>query len=153
MAKAQASETAAKDEHRTISVRGAGTGKYAQVIDIDYHRLLSDEGPAAGGDDAGPSPHEIALAGLGACTAMTLRMYADLKKLKLQDVIVSLSYERVDGAGPDGKPAKIDAVLREIELVGELDEAARQRMLEIAERCPVHRMMTGYATFETRLKG
>ena len=55
--------------------------------------------------------------------------------------------------GPDGKPAKIDAVRREIELVGELDEAARQRMLEIAERCPVHRMMTGYATFETRLKG
>lgn len=150
-AKKPVGEDAAADQ-RTVTVRGAGAGKYAQVIDVDYHRMLSDEGPATGGDDAGPNPHEIALGGLGACTAMTLRMYADLKKIALQDVIVSLSYERVDGKGPDGKPAKIDRVRREIEIVGELDAAQRQRMLEIAERCPVHRMMTGYATFETRLK-
>lgn len=140
-----------EDEKRIVSVRSAGTGKYAQVIDIGYHRLIADEGVSVGGDDAGGNPHEIALAGLGACTAMTLRMYADLKKLPLVDVIVNLSWERVDGTGPDGKPAKIDAVLREIELVGDLDAAARKRMLEIAERCPVHRMMTGYATFQSRL--
>lgn len=141
------------ERSRTVLVRGAGTGKFRQEIEIGPHRLVADEAAEMGGDDVGPDPHELALAGLGACTAMTLRMYADLKKLPLQDVIVRMSYVHEDGTGPDGKPAKVDHVLREIELVGPLDEAARNRMLQIAERCPVHRMMNGYAKFESRLKG
>jgi putative redox protein len=138
--------------NRTIEVRGAGHGHVLQDITVGGHRLASDEPPPMG-EDGGGTPHEIALAGLGACTAMTLRLYAEMKKLVLQDVIVRLSYVTEDGTGPDGKPAKIDRVTREIEIVGDIDEAMRQRMLQIAERCPVHRMMTGYAKFGTRLAG
>jgi putative redox protein len=138
--------------NRTVEVRGAGHGHVLQEITVGGHRLVADE-PAPIGGDEGATPHEIALAGLGACTAMTLRLYAELKKLALKDVIVRLSYVTEDGTGPDGKPARIDHVTREIEIVGDIDDAMRQRMLQIAERCPVHRMMTGYAKFDTSLKG
>jgi putative redox protein len=135
---------------RVVKVRSAGRGHLVQQISAGPHRLESDEQPPLGEDTAG-SPHELALAGLGACTAMTLRLYAEMKKLPLRDVIVRLSYVTKDATGPDGKPAKVDHVTREIEIVGDIDEPTRQRMLQIAERCPVHRMMTGYARFESRL--
>lgn len=137
-------------EMRVVEVRSAGRGHLIQAITVGPHRLEADEPPPLG-EDAGGSPHEIALASLGACTAMTLRMYAEMKKLPLRDVVVRLSYVTEDGTGPDGKPAKIDNVTREIEIVGDIDEPTRQRMLQIAERCPVHRMMTGYAKFQSRL--
>jgi putative redox protein len=135
---------------RVVEVHSAGRGHLVQSIKVGPHRLEADE-PAPLGEDAAGSPHEIALAGLGACTAMTLRLYAEMKKLPLRDVIVRLSYVTEDGTGPDGQPAKIDNVTREIEIVGDIDQAMRERMLQIAERCPVHRMMTGYAKFNSRL--
>ena len=109
--------------------------------------VYADEPAAAGGDDLGPTPYELLLASLGACTAMTLRLYADRKGWPLESVRMRLGHERVyrddrDGAtgdGPVSGPARIERITREIELHGPLDAAQRARLMEIAARCPVHR--------------
>ena len=111
------------------------------------HPLLADEPRAAGGTNAGPSPYELLSASLGACTAMTLRLYAERKGWPLERTVVRLEHRKdhaQDCAGcerPGG--VGIDVIEREIELAGALDRAQRQRLLEIAERCPVHRTLTG----------
>jgi uncharacterized OsmC-like protein/fermentation-respiration switch protein FrsA (DUF1100 family) len=131
-----------------VSERGAdpahGISRLAQEVLVGRHRLAADEPVVAGGSDLGPNPYDYLLAGLGACTSMTLRLYADHKKWPLQKVTVRLSHEKIhaeDCADCETKEGKIDRIEREIEIEGPLDSDQRQRLLEIAEKCPVHRTL------------
>ena len=125
----------------------------AQTISAGKHRLLADE-PAPIGTDTGPTPYEILLAGLGACTSMTLRMYAQRKGFDLQRIIVRLQHSRIhaeDCADCETKQGYLLRIDREIELTGNLDDAQKRRLLEIAERCPVHRTLTSEINIRTTL--
>src|SRR6267154_3201564 len=115
----------------------------AQEIVSGKHRWRADE-PAPSGTDTGPSPYELLLAAIGACTSMTLRMYAQNKGMDLQRITVRLRHFRIhaeDCRDCETKTGFLDRIDREIELTGNLDEAQKRRLLEIAERCPVHRTL------------
>lgn len=117
--------------------------------------LVADEPLEYGGGNQGPSPYEYLLAALGACTAMTVSMYARSKKWPLEEALVRLSHRKIhaeDCRDCDEKDLRIEHFERELELRGQLDEAQRQRLLEIAERCPVHRTLTGDLRIETTLR-
>src|SRR5262249_32785909 len=121
----------------TVTVIETGTGTYTQQIAAGHHRLISDE-PRPIGDDAGPTPYDLVLAGLGACTCMTVRMYANRKGWPLERIRVTLRHSRIhakDCADCETTKRWIDHIDRDIELAGDLDEAQRQRLLDIAERC------------------
>jgi putative redox protein len=116
-----------------------------QEITAGRHALVADEPAAAGGGDAGPDPYALLLAALGACTAMTLKMYAARKRWPLRDVTVELSHSRVhaeDCVGCEDSAAKVDRVARAITVSGPLDAAQVARLGEIARRCPVHKTLT-----------
>ncbi|MCC6213679.1 MAG: OsmC family protein [Polyangiaceae bacterium] len=130
-----------------VTVQETRTSKLAQRVEARQHSLSADEPPELGGSDSGPSPYEYLLSALGACTSMTLRMYADMKQLPLERVTVRLRHEKVEVDG-GGKRDRID---REIELEGRLDDAQRERLLEIANRCPVHRTLSSDLLIESRL--
>jgi putative redox protein len=126
-----------------------------QEIRIGSHLLIADEPSSFGGDDAGPSPYDLLVAALGACTAMTIRMYADAKNLPLARVIVRLRHEKVhakDCAECETREGRVDRIEREIECVGDLDDVQRLRLAEIADRCPVHRTLQGEVSMPTRLR-
>jgi putative redox protein len=142
----------------TVSDRGAdaarGISRLAQDILVGRHRLAADEPLAAGGSDLGPNPYDLLLAALGACTSMTLRLYADHKKWPLEHVRVDLSHEKThaaDCADCETREGKIDRIEREITLSGSLDETQRRRLLEIAEKCPVHRTLHSEIKIASRL--
>lgn len=128
-----------------VEVRESGAGKFANVVRAGRHHLPADEPLDAGGGDSGPSPYDYVLAGLGACTSMTLRMYAEMKKLPLTGVSVRLQQQRIhaaDCADCNGGQPQITEITREIRLAGDLSDEQRTKLLEIAERCPVHRTLT-----------
>src|SRR5207253_547888 len=123
----------------------------AQEILSGNHRWHADE-PLPFGTDTGPSPYELLLASLGACTSMTLRLYAQRKGLDLQRVTIRLQHFRIyaeDCADCETKQGFIDRIDRAIELTGNLDEMQKQRLLEIAERCPVHRTLKSEINIRT----
>lgn len=137
-----------------VEVEETLTGRYMHSLRTGRHVLTADEPRASGGNDAGPGPYEYLLMALGACTGMTLRMYAELKKLPLDRVRVRLSHRRVhakDCADCLTKDGKIDEITREIVLEGDLADEQRQRLLGIADRCPVHRTLTAELKIRTRL--
>uniref|UniRef100_C6E703 OsmC family protein n=1 Tax=Geobacter sp. (strain M21) TaxID=443144 RepID=C6E703_GEOSM len=117
--------------------------------------MVADEPLQYGGSNEGPSPYEYVMAGLGACTTMTLQMYARRKGWPLRDALVRLSHHKIhaeDCRECETREGRIDMFSREIELFGELDESQRQRLLEIAEKCPVHRSLSGEIRIDTRLR-
>jgi len=121
-------------------------GNLRQEINAGAHTFYADEPVDAGGDNAGPDPYELLLAALGACTSMTLQLYARRKGWPLEDVEVRMSHRRDyarDCQDCDTQPVQIDQIERRITLKGQLDQAQRTRLLEVAEKCPVHRTLTG----------
>lgn len=132
-----------------------GTEGYFTEVRAGRHALTSDEPVSSGGSGLGPGPYALLLASLGSCTGMTLRMYADRKGWPLEEVNVYLSHDRVhaeDCADCSDKGARIDHIERVIDVRGALDEKQRQRLLEIADRCPVHRTLHGKIEVRTTLK-
>jgi len=139
-----------------VKVVESGEGKFAQHLLDGRHRLAADEPVASGGLDRGPNPYELLLMALGACTSMTLRLYADRKGWPLARVAVRLRHEKIhaqDCADCETRQGKIDRIERIIDLEGALDAAQRQRLLEIAEMCPVHRTLTSEISIVSRLGG
>ncbi len=140
-----------------VRVVATGQGKFQQAISIGgRHRLIADEPVAYGGGDTGPGPYDFLLAGLGACTAMTLRMFADRQQIPLEGVAVTLRHAKIhaeDCADCETKEGMLDRIERDIELSGPLDESNRQRLLEIADKCPVHRTLESEIDIVTRLQG
>ena len=124
---------------RNVAVGWAG-GKLSQNIEVAGHRIRSDEEVAKNGDDTGATPHELLLAALGSCTAMTLKVYAERKGWPLEDVKVTLN--AVNGEGAYN-------ITRQVAIFGNLDADQRQRLLEIADKCPVHRTLMGEITINT----
>ena len=129
-----------------VIVQETGQGRYQQEVIVGEHRLLADEPVSVGGADAGPAPLEFVMAGLGACTSMTVRMYAERKGIPLTRISVSLSHDRV-------KVASIprDRIVRKITLEGDLTVEQRARLLEIANNCPVHKALEQPLVIESAL--
>jgi len=151
---ATAPQPAAASEGRAVVVAETRESKFQQSVTIGPHHFLADEPVAAGGLDSGPSPYEWLLAGLGACTAMTLRLYAERKALPLDQVSVRLAHSKIhatDCAECETKEGMLDRIDRVITLAGRLDEAQRARLLEIADKCPVHRTLTSEIDIRTTL--
>jgi len=139
-------------EPRSVVVAGPGTG-FRTDVEVGGHHLVVDEPIAVGGSDAGPTPYEMLLAGLGACTVMTLRIYADRRKWPLERARVTLQHRKVhaqDCVDCDRKDTKMDVIDRVIVLEGALNDEQRTKLLEIAERCPVHQTLKGKIQVNTR---
>ena len=132
-------------------VVNSGSG-LTQTIQAGPHLLQADEPVASGGEDAGPSPYELLLASLGACTSMTLRLYANHKDWPLDRVTVRLEHWKVqpDTRGGGGEP--VDEIKRVVVLVGDLSSAQRNRLLEVARRCPVSRTLARSVRIATLLE-
>jgi putative redox protein len=123
-----------------------GDRKFLRRLHADDHSWLADEPEAVGGSNRGPDPYELLLAALGACTSMTLRMYANRKRWSLDDVVVDLAHQREhaeDCKDCDEAERRVEVLTRRIRVVGDLDAEQRARLLEIADRCPVHRTLEG----------
>ncbi len=128
----------------TVSERTGGT--FTQDVKTGRHCLYADEPENLGGADIGPSPYEYVLAGLGACTSITLRMYAEQKKWPVEYISVDVSY-KMTGFGKDIR----SVFIRKITIQGDLDEAQRARMLQIADKCPVHKMLESETEIRSEL--
>lgn len=136
-----------------VTVTEAGPGRFTQRITAGRHVLDADEPEAYGGDDTGPTPYDLLLAGLGACTAMTLRMYAERKKWPVGTITVGLDHEKIhasDCESCETEDGRIDRIDRVLHIEGELTPEMRARLLEIADKCPVHRTLLSETVITTR---
>jgi putative redox protein len=143
-------------EPRTVVVTETRASKFQQTIQAGRHTLTADEPVAAGGLDSGPNPYDLLLAGLGACTSMTLRLYADRKQLPLERVSVKLAHSRIhaeDCETCETKEGMLDRIDKEITVAGPLDEDARARLLEIADKCPVNRTLKSEIDIRGSIRG
>lgn len=138
----------------TVTVSGSAAANLRQEIDSGGHRLVADEPIDQGGGDAGPGPYEYLLAALGACTSMTLRLYAKRKGWPLEDVKVTLTHQKIhalDCEDCETREGKVDSIQRHIEVTGALDSEQKQRLKDIADKCPVHRTLTSEIKIRTTL--
>jgi putative redox protein len=145
--------TEAVDKPRQAVVRETRTSKFQNTVTIGPHQMLADEPHSAGGDDTGPGPYDFLLASLGACKSMTMRMYADRKSFPLERATVTLNHSKIyakDCAECETKEGMLDQIEVAIGLEGPLDADQRKRIIEIADRCPVHRTLTSEIRIVTR---
>jgi uncharacterized OsmC-like protein/alpha/beta superfamily hydrolase len=135
-----------------VVVRESRVERFQQEIRVGRHRLIADEPVDVGGRDSGPGPYDLVLAGLGACTSMTLRLYAERKALPLDRVTVRLAHSRIHAADCEScetREGMLDRIDRSITLEGDLNDEQRKRLLEVADKCPVHRTMTSEIDIRT----
>jgi uncharacterized OsmC-like protein len=138
---------------RQVVVRETRNSKFQQTVSVGPHRILADEPVAAGGEDSGPGPYDLLLASLGACTSMTMRLYADRKALPLERVTVTLKHNKIhaeDCAECETRVGMLDRIDRVIAIEGTLDTEQRAKLMEIADKCPVHRTLTSEVHIVTR---
>jgi uncharacterized OsmC-like protein/pimeloyl-ACP methyl ester carboxylesterase len=138
---------------RQVVVRETRNSKFQQTVTVGPHRLTADEPVAAGGEDSGPGPYDFLLAGLGACTSMTMRLYADRKSLPLERVTVTLKHNKIhaeDCIECETHEGMLDQIDRVIAMDGALEPEQRQRLMEIADKCPVHRTLKSEIRILTR---
>lgn len=139
---------------RGVVVQETGRGRYENHVVIGDHIMMADEPEDAGGGDTGPSPYQYLNAALGACTSMTLRMYAERKNWPLERVSVTLHHEKRHAgdseATVEGDKRKVDVIERRIAIEGELSDEQRARLMEIADKCPVHRSLNSPVTIHTQ---
>ncbi|MBL8629127.1 MAG: OsmC family protein [Rhodospirillaceae bacterium] len=138
----------------TVEVSETLSGRYTNQVRVGRHTLLADEPVNVGGDDAGPSPHDWVMAGLGACTSMTLRMYAERKGLALKKVSVRVWMRKIkaaDCADCVTKDGEVTEMMRDISLEGDLTDEQKTRLIEIANKCPVHKTLSGEIKIRTHL--
>lgn len=151
---------AAGEEEQTVGDRVVTRTRerYRTEIQARGHTFVADEPIKAGGRDEGPTPYDLLVAGLGSCTGMTLRMYADRKEWPLEEVVVHLRHSKIhasdsaEDSTSEQPAAKIDQIEREIEVLGQLDDEQRARLLQIANRCPVHRTLESDIRIVSKLK-
>ncbi len=137
-----------------VEVSEAPAGRLTQCVRAGRHLLTADEPIAAGGQDAGPGPYDYLLAALGACTSMTMRLYAERKGIPAGRLSVRLSHRKVhavDCADCETKEGRIDEITREILIEGDVPEAARDRLMQIADKCPVHQTLSHEVKIRSRL--
>ena len=147
---AQATEA---EQPRRVTVQETGQSKFQQEVTAGPHHLIADEPASAGGQDSGPNPYDFLLTGLGACTSMTMRMYADRKSLPLDRVTVTLNHSKIyatDCEECETKTGMLDQIERVIAIEGNLDAEQRSKLMEIADKCPVHRTLTSEVRIVTR---
>jgi putative redox protein len=135
-----------------VIVRGNAAG-FAQTIEVGSHRLAADEPLAFGGTDMGLSPYDLLLAALGTCTSMTIGLYARRRGWPLEEVTVSLRHAKIyaaDCAECETREGKIDRIERDIHLTGALTAEQRSKLLEMADKCPVHRTLTSEINIKTQ---
>ena len=140
-------------EGGVVVVMGDARGLAQQIV-VGTHRIAADEPTSAGGTDSGPNPYNLLLAALGSCTSMTVTLYARRKQWPLQGVTVRLRHSRVhasDCASCDTQEGWLDRIERDVVFAGPLSDEQRSRLLEIANRCPVHRTLTSEIDIRTRL--
>jgi len=148
-----------ESELTDVLIRETGQGRYQNSIAVGRHRLIADEPVTVGGLDSGPSPYDYLSVALGACTAMTLRVYAEHRKLTLGRVSVTIRHGKTPaqhcsdcGATAEGHGGKIDRFERVISVEGELDAALREKLIEIAGKCPVHQTLETASAVVTRVE-
>jgi uncharacterized OsmC-like protein len=149
----QAAKVPGTAEPGEVVVHGSAR-EFAQEVTAGTHRLVADEPTAVGGGDTGPGPYDLLLAALGSCTSMTLGLYARRKQWPLEAVRVRLRHSKVHAADCEScetKVGMIDRIERDLELVGSLSGDQRARLLDIANKCPVHRTLTSEIAIHTRL--
>ncbi|MEM7037439.1 MAG: bifunctional alpha/beta hydrolase/OsmC family protein, partial [Bacteroidota bacterium] len=145
------------NSEKKVVVRTDPKGFFTEIRAGNHH-LVADEPVKVGGTDLGPTPYDLLVAALGACTTMTLRMYADFKKLPVTNIMVHMQHEKVHAedsdldVNGDAPKGKIDQIVRELEIEGDLTEKQMQRMLQIADRCPVHKTLHGTIDVKTSLR-
>ena len=148
----EAARARGKSDVGGVVVRGSASG-FSQEILAGRHRMTADEPASAGGTDTGPSPYDFLLAALGACTSMTLGMYARRKGWPLEEVTVNLRHSKIhasDCADCEAKNEMLDRIDRDIHMAGSLTMEQRTKLLEIADKCPVHRTLTSKIDIRTR---
>ena len=144
--------TTEQTEPGHVIVHGTAAG-FAQEIEIGSHELYADEPVSFGGTESGPSPYDLLLAALGSCTSMTVGFYARKRRWPLENITVSLRHSRIHAADCEDcetKEGKIDRIELDVQLTGSLTAEQREKLMEIAERCPVHQTLTSEINIKTR---
>ena len=135
-----------------MTVHG-NAGGFAQKVEVGSHKLNADEPASYGGTDTGASPYDLLLAALGSCTSMTIGLYARKRGWPLEDITISLRHSKIHAKDCDDcetKEGRVDRIWRDIHLTGALSDEQRTKLMEIADKCPVHQTLTSEINIKTR---